>query len=92
MEIQNKAIQVLDKQIFEVQSKINQTKIDIANAFIKAIGIDIQSIKTAKDVMPIIENAENMSQYLDIVKAQEKILAVLNKSREEIQQQLQAAS
>lgn len=85
METQEKATQVLDRQIAEVQTKINQTKINIADVFIKTTSIDVQDIRSPKDVLPFIEDMEKMPHYLSTVKAQEKVLAALTKSRAEIE-------
>lgn len=85
METQEKATQVLDRQIAEVQTKINQTKINIADVFIKTTSIDVQDIRSPKDVLPFIEDMEKMPYYLSTVKAQEKVLAALTKSRAEIE-------
>ena len=84
METQEKATQVLDKQISEVQAKINQAKINIADVFIKTTSIDIQDIRSTKDALPFIEDMEKLPHYLNTVKAQEKVLAALTKSRAEI--------
>ena len=85
METQEKATQVLDRQIAEVQTKINQTKINIADVFIKTTSIDVQDIRSPKDVLPFIEDMEKMPHYLSTVKAQEKVLAALTISRAEIE-------
>lgn len=85
METQEKATQVLDRQIAEVQTKINQAKINIADVLIKTTSVDIQDIRSPKDALPFIEDMEKMPHYLNTVKAQEKVLAALTKSRAEIE-------
>lgn len=88
MENQEKATQVLDRQIAEVQTKINQAKINIADVVIKTTSVDVQDIRTPKDALPFIEDMEKMPHYLNTVKAQEKVLAALTKSRAEIENAL----
>ena len=84
MENQEKATQVLDRQIAEIQEKITHAKINIADVVIKTTSVDIQDIRTPKDALPFVEDMEKMPQYLSTVKSQEKILAALTKSRAEI--------
>lgn len=84
MENQEKATQVLDRQIAEVQEKITQAKINIADVVIKTTSVDIQDIRTPKDALPFVEDMERMPNYLSTVKSQEKVLAALTKSRAEI--------
>lgn len=84
MENQEKATQVLDRQIAEVQEKITQAKINIADVVIKTTSVDIQDIRTPKDALPFVEDMERMPHYLSTVKSQEKVLAALTKSRAEI--------
>lgn len=84
MENQEKATQVLDRQIAEVQEKITQAKINIADVVIKTTSVDIQDIRTPKDTLPFVEDMERMPHYLSTVKSQEKVLAALTKSRAEI--------
>ena len=85
METQEKATQVLDRQNAEVQTKIYQTNMIIADVCIKTTSIDVQDIRSPKDVLPFIEYMEKMPYYLSTVKAQEKVLAALTKSRAEIE-------
>ncbi len=85
MENHEKATQVLDRQITEVRTKINQAKIIIADVFIKTASIDVKDIRTPRDVLPFIEEMEKMAHSLSTVKVQEKVLAVLIKSRAEIE-------
>lgn len=82
--MENKAMQVLDQQIAEAKEKITQAKISIADAVINAINVDIRDIKSPKDMLPVAEEIEKMPKYLSSVKENEKILAALTKSRDEI--------
>lgn len=91
METQEKATLVLDKQIADVQEKINQTKISIADVVIKTTSVDISSIQSRKDLLPFVEDMDKMPNYLSTVKEQEKILAALTKSRAEIETALTGA-
>lgn len=84
MENQETATQVLDRQIADVQEKITQAKINIADVVIKTTSLDIQGLRTPKDALPFIEEIEKMPHYLITVKSQEKVLAALTKSRTEI--------
>lgn len=84
MENQEKATQVLDRQIAEVQEKIIQTKINIADVFIKTTNVDMSLIHSPKDLLPYAEDIEKMPQYLTSIKEQESALAALTKSRTEI--------
>ncbi len=84
METQEKATQVLDRQIAEVQEKITQAKINIADVVIETTNVDIQDLRTPKDYLPLAEKIEKMPHYLNTVKSQEKVLAALTKSRAEI--------
>lgn len=84
MENQEKATQVLDRQIAEVQEKIIQTKINIADVFIKTTNVDMSLIRSPKDLLPYAEDIEKMPQYLTSIKEQESALAALTKSRTEI--------
>lgn len=84
MENQEKATLVLDRQISEVQEKITQTKINIADVVIKTTSVDIQDIRSPKDMLPLVEDMEKMPHYLSTVKSHEKVLAALTKSRAEI--------
>ncbi len=84
MENQETATQVLDRQIAEVQDKITQAKLNIADVVIKTTSVDIQDIRSPKDMLPLVEDMERMPHYLNTVKSQEKVLAALTKSRAEI--------
>lgn len=84
MENQEKATQVLDRQIAEVQEKIIQTKINIADVFIKTTNVDMSLIRSPKDLLPYAEDIEKMPQYLTAVKEHENVLDALTKSRAEI--------
>ncbi len=84
MENQETATQVLDRQIADVQEKITQAKINIADVVIKTTSVDIQDIRSPKDMLPLVEDMEKMPHYLSTVKSQEKVLAALTKSRAEI--------
>lgn len=84
MENQETATQVLDRQIADVQEKITQAKLNIADVVIKATSVDIQDIRSPKDMLPLVEDMERMPHYLNTVKSQEKVLAALTKSRAEI--------
>ena len=84
MENQETATQVLDRQIADVQEKITQAKLNIADVVIKTTSVDIQDIRSPKDMLPLVEDMERMPHYLNTVKSQEKILAALTKSRAEI--------
>lgn len=84
MENQETATQVLDRQIADVQEKITQAKLNIADVVIKTTSVDIQDIRSPKDMLPLIEDMERMPHYLNTVKSQEKVLAALTKSRAEI--------
>lgn len=84
METQEKATQILDRQIAEVQEKINQTKINIADVFIKTFNVDMREIRSPKDFLPYAEDIEKMPQYLTAVKEHENVLDALTKSRTEI--------
>lgn len=85
METQEKATQVLDRQIADVQEKINQTKINIADVVIKTTSVDISTIKSHKDLLPFVEDIDKMPEYMRSVKEYEKVLAALTKSRTEIE-------
>ena len=85
MENQKKVTQVLDRQIADVQEKITQAKINIADVVIKTTSVDIQDIRSPKDILPFVEDMERMPHYLSTVKSQEKVLAALTKSRTEIE-------
>lgn len=84
MENQETATQVLDRQIADVQGKITQAKLNIADVVIKTTSVDIQDIRSPKDMLPLVEDMERMPHYLNTVKSQEKVLAALTKSRAEI--------
>ena len=84
MENQETATQVLDRQIADVQEKITQAKLNIADVVIKTTSVDIQDIRSPKDMLPLVEDMERMPHYLNTVKSQEKVLAALTKSRAEI--------
>lgn len=84
MENQETATQVLDRQITDVQEKITQAKLNIADVVIKTTSVDIQDIRSPKDMLPLVEDMERMPHYLNTVKSQEKVLAALTKSRAEI--------
>lgn len=84
MENQETATQVLDRQITDVQEKITQAKLNIADVVIKTTSVDIQDIRSPKDMLPLVEDMEKMPHYLSTVKSQEKVLAALTKSRAEI--------
>lgn len=84
MDNQEKATLVLDKQIADAQEKITQAKINIADVVIKTTNVDVQDLRTPKDYLPLAEEIEKMPYYLNTVKSQEKVLAALTKSREEI--------
>lgn len=84
MENQETATQVLDRQIADVQEKITQAKLNIADVVIKTTSVDIQDIRSPKDMLPLVEDMERMPHYLNTVKSQEKVLAALTKSRTEI--------
>lgn len=85
MENQEKATLVLDKQISEVQEKITQTKLNIADLFIRTYEMDIRKIQGPKDMLPLVNDVENLHESLNSLKEQEKVFAALTKSRAEIE-------
>ena len=82
--MENKAIAVLDKQIADIQQKINQAKVNIADIIIRTMDIDVRNIKCPKDMLPYIEDVDKMPQYLKEVKTNEKILTTLTQFRNDI--------
>ena len=83
--MENKATAVLDQQIADIQQKIIKAKANIADVVIRTMDIDIRNIKSPKDMLPYIEDVDKMPQYLRDVKVNEKLLAALTQSRNDIE-------
>ncbi len=83
--MENKATAVLDQQITDIQQKIIKAKANIADVVIRTMDMDIRNIKSPKDMLPYIEDVDKMPQYLRDVKVNEKLLAALTQSRNDIE-------
>lgn len=83
--MENKATVVLDQQIADIQQKIIKAKANIADVVIRTMDMDIRNIKSPKDMLPYIEDVDKMPQYLRDVKVNEKLLAALTQSRNDIE-------
>ncbi len=91
METQEKATQVLDRQIAEIQEKMIQTKVNIADLFIRTYEMDVRKIRSPKDMMPFVDDIDNLHELLLSLKSQENLFAALTKSRAEIETALTGA-
>ncbi len=83
--MENKATAVLDQRIVDIQQKITQAKVNIADVVIRTIDMDIRNIKSPKDMLPYVEDIDKMPQYLREVKVNENLLTALTQSRNDIE-------
>ncbi len=83
--MENKATAVLDQRIVDIQQKITQAKVNIADVVIRTMDMDIRNIKSPKDMLPYVEDIDKMPQYLREVKVNENLLTALTQSRNDIE-------
>lgn len=83
--MENKATAVLDQRIVDIQQKITQAKVNIADVVIRTMDMDIRNIKSPKDMLPYVEDIDKMPQYLREVKINENLLTALTQSRNDIE-------
>lgn len=83
--MENKATAVLDERIADIQQKITQAKVNIADVLIRTMDMDIRNIKSPKDMLPYVEDIDKMPQYLREVKVNENLLTALTQSRNDIE-------
>ena len=83
--MENKATAVLDERIADIQQKITQAKVNIADVVIRTMDMDIRNIKSPKDMLPYVEDIDKMPQYLREVKVNENLLTALTQSRNDIE-------
>ena len=83
--MENKATAVLDQRIIDIQQKITQAKVNIADVVIRTMDMDIRNIKSPKDMLPYVEDIDKMPQYLREVKVNENLLTALTQSRNDIE-------
>ncbi|CCY24457.1 unknown [Brachyspira sp. CAG:484] len=83
--MENKATAVLDQRIVDIQQKITQTKVNIADVVIRTMDMDIRNIKSPKDMLPYVEDIDKMPQYLREVNVNENLLTALTQSRNDIE-------
>ena len=83
--MENKATAVLDQRIVDIQQKITQAKVNIADVVIRTMDMDVRNIKSPKDMLPYVEDIDKMPQYLREVKVNENLLTALTQSRNDIE-------
>ena len=83
--MENKATAVLDERIADIQQKITQAKVNIADVLIRTMDLDIRDIKSPKDALPFVEDIDKLPQYLREVKVNENLLTTLIQSRNDIE-------
>uniref|UniRef100_UPI004027786F hypothetical protein n=1 Tax=Candidatus Stercorousia sp. TaxID=3048886 RepID=UPI004027786F len=83
--MENKATAVLDERIADIQQKITQAKVNIADVLIRTMDLDIRDIKSPKDALPFVEDIDKLPQYLREVKVNENLLTALTQSRNDIE-------
>ncbi len=83
--MENKATAVLDERIADIQQKITQAKVNIADVLIRTMDLDIRDIKSPKDALPFVEDIDKLPQYLREVKVNENLLIALTQSRNDIE-------
>lgn len=83
--MENKATAVLDQRIVDIQQKITQAKVNIADVVIRTMDMDIRNIKSPKDMLPYVEDIDKMPQYLREVNVNENLLTALTQSRNDIE-------
>ena len=83
--MENKATAVLDERIADIQQKITQAKVNIADVLIRTMDLDIRDIKSPKDALPFVEDIDKLPQYLREVKVNESLLTALTQSRNDIE-------
>ena len=83
--MENNATAVLDQRIVDIQQKITQAKVNIADVVIRTMDMDIRNIKSPKDMLPYVEDIDKMPQYLREVKVNENLLTALTQSRNDIE-------
>lgn len=83
--MENKATAVLDQRIVDIQQKITQAKVNIADVVIRTMDMDIRNIKSPKDMLPYVEDIDKMPQYIREVKVNENLLTALTQSRNDIE-------
>ena len=69
----------------DIQQKITQAKVNIADVVIRTMDMDIRNIKSPKDMLPYVEDIDKMPQYLREVKVNENLLTALTQSRNDIE-------
>lgn len=78
------AVQIIENQISEIQHSITDTKIGIADLFVKMNRIDVSKIHSPKDLFDSFSELDKMPKYLSDLKEYEVKLDTLEKSKTEI--------